>query len=271
MREALGWLDAAFGVERTTQPDLDDRGPWIMALLAAIIVLAWPLSRVLPEVVVPPTGGNRRWTQLWLPLLVPMVAVPLVLRLVPTHFLPMLVGDYLAVHFLAYGILTLLMLAVTGRGRHPDNRVRTSLGALGIAILAVAGFEFAGFVWPINTFVTSFVPGPERLALISAMLVGTLAYFLADEWLTRGDRAARGAYPASKLAFLVSLGLAIALDFERLFFLIIILPVILLFFLIFGLFSRWIYRATGHPAVAAIAHAILFAWSIGVTFPILAG
>jgi hypothetical protein len=94
---------------------------------------------------------------------------------------------------------------------------------------------------------------------------------LSDEWLTRGKDSARGAYALSKLIFLISLGIATALDFERLFFLIIIIPVILLFFLIFGLFSSWIYRRTGDPLVAGIAHALAFAWAIGVTFPILAG
>jgi hypothetical protein len=105
---------------------------------------------------------------------------------------------------------------------------------------------------------------------VLAMLVGTLSFFLSDEWLTRGAGAARGAYLASKIAFLLSLALAVALDFQRLFFLIIIIPIIVLFFLVYGLFSAWAYRSTGHPFVAAIANAVAFAWSIGVTFPLLA-
>ena len=103
------------------------------------------------------------------------------------------------------------------------------------------------------------------------MLIGTLLYFLGDEWMTRGPASARGGYPASKVAFLVSLAIAVALDFERLFFLIIIVPVILLFFIVYGLFSRWTYARTGHPAAAGIASAVAFAWAIGVTFPLIAG
>jgi hypothetical protein len=61
------------------------------------------------------------------------------------------------------------------------------------------------------------------------------------------------------------------LDFERLFFLVIIIPLILLFFLIFGLFSMWIYNRTRDPLVAGLTNALSFAWAIGVTFPILAG
>ncbi len=47
---------------------------------------------------------------------------------------------------------------------------------------------------------------------------GHALYFVADEWLTRGEGAGRGAYLASKVAFIVSLAIAVALDFERLFF-----------------------------------------------------
>jgi hypothetical protein len=133
------------------------------------------------------------------------------------------------------------------------------------------GFGLVGLVWPIDAFVTSFLPGPQRVPLILAMLGGTLLYALADEWATRGPGAARGGYAATKVAFLVSLAIAIALDFERLFFLVIILPVIVPFFLVFGLFSAWIYRSTGDPRVAAIANGAAFAWAIGVTFPLLAG
>ena len=140
-----------------------------------------------------------------------------------------------------------------------------------LATMAVVAFGFVGLVWPVNVFVTSFVPGPERLLLVGAMLVGTLLYFLSDEWSMRGEGAGRGSYLASKIAFLVSLALAVGLDFERLFFLIIIVPVITLFFVIYGFFSALIQSRTGHPFVGGIANAIAFAWAIGVTFPLLAG
>ncbi len=134
----------------------------------------------------------------------------------------------------------------------------------------MAGFGLVALVWPIDAFLTSFLPGPERVVLMLAMLVGTLLFFLSDEWITRGEGTGRGAYVASKLAFLVSLAIAVALDFERLFFLIIIVPVIVLFFLVYGLFSGWAYRRTGHPFVGGIANALAFAWAIAVTFPLLA-
>ncbi len=271
MREALGWLDRSFGTVRTLPPALDDRGPWILLLVAAVVLLAYPLSTCLPRVAVPPIGAGLGWRRLWLPLLVPMIATPLVLRVLPTHFLPVLVGDYLAAHFAAYGLITALVMAAQ-RPHHGNWPRRPGSGfRFTTALSAAIAFGFIGLVWPIDRFVTSFVPGPERLVLICVMLIGTLLFFLSDEWMTRGAAAARGAYLASKLAFLTSLGLAVGLDFRRLFFLIIIVPVIVLFFLVYGLFSAWIYRRTGHPFIAGIANAATFAWAIGVTFPLLAG
>jgi hypothetical protein len=87
----------------------------------------------------------------------------------------------------------------------------------------------------------------------------------------RGQGATRGGVVASKLAFLISLAIAVGLDFKRLFFLVIIVPVIILFFLVYGLLSSWVYDRTGSPLVGGIGAAVAFAWAIGVSFPFLAG
>ena len=142
---------------------------------------------------------------------------------------------------------------------------------LAVAAMAVTAYGFVALAAPINAHVTSFVPGPERWAIVAALLVGALSYFLADEWLTRGAMPARLGYPATKLAFLVSIGGAAALDFERLFFLILIVPIVGLFFIIHGLFSGWAYVQVNYQFVAAIANSIAFVWAIVVTFPLVAG
>jgi hypothetical protein len=101
------------------------------------------------------------------------------------------------------------------------------------------------------------------------MFCCTSIYFLTDEWLTRGDGAARGGPLFTRFCFLVSLGIAVALNPQKLFFLIIIIPVIFIFFCIFGLFSRWTYARTRDPRVAAFGNAAGLAWAICVTFPIV--
>ncbi|MDP3409854.1 alpha/beta hydrolase [Bosea sp. (in: a-proteobacteria)] len=269
LSEALAWLDASFGQPTAANPDLDGRGVWILLLLLGVVVLASPLSALLPRAASPPVGAGLGWRRIALPLILPALLTPVVLRFVPTNFLPVIVGDYLAVHFAAYGVLTALCIAFVQRGR-TSPRSTVSRGALATGTLALLLFGLVALAWPIHSYVTAFVPTGHRLPLFAATLVGTLIYFLADEWLTRGAGAARGAYLASKLAFLVSLGLAVALDFQRLFFLLIIVPVIVLFFLVYGLFSAWAFRRSGHPFMAGIANAFAFAWAIAATFPLVA-
>ncbi len=270
MREALAWLDATFNVTRKDAPYLDARGPYLVMLLMGIVVLGRPLANLLPVVSSRRAGAGLRWRQLAPVLLVPAIATPLVLRVVPTHFLPVLVADYLAVHFAVYGLITggcMMWL----RCLRPAVAARASLPRLFIAGALVTMYAVGLLFWAIDVNFTSFEPAPGRGLLLAAMFVGTLAFFLSTEWLTRGEGAARGGYAAAEAAFIVSLAIAVAMDFERLFFLLIIVPLIVVFFLIYGLFSGWVYRRTRNPLVAGVATAVAFAWAIGVTFPLLAG
>jgi dienelactone hydrolase len=271
MRESLDWLDRSFGITRSAAAVIDDRGPSILALFAGIVLLAWPLSALLPRVSSVPAGAGLPWRRIWPGLLLPMIATPLILRVVPTHFLPLLVGDYLAVHFCLYGLITLAWLAWQRRlpALHGEGLISWRSFAAGLT--GVLAFGFIGLVWPLDSFVTSFVPLGIRPLLIAVLLAGTLVYFLSDEWLTRGANAAPGAYAVTKLAFLASLAIAVALDPAQLFFLVLIVPVMVPFFVVYGLFSRWIYSATGYPLLAGTAAAVAFAWAIGVTFPLVSG
>jgi pimeloyl-ACP methyl ester carboxylesterase len=265
LAEALAWLNAVF--QRGQAGFLDVRGPWLGLLFGGLLVLAWPLSLLLPLAAARPTGGGLAWRRLWPVVLVPAVLTPLVLRLLPTDFLPLLLGDYLTAHFALYGALTAAML--WWRGNTPSWQP-VSVPRVAVAGLAVAGFSILALGLAADAFVTAFVPPPHRLWLVPAMLCGTLPWFLADEWATRGEGAARLAYPATKLAFLLSLLLAVALDPPRLFFLIIIVPVMLVFLTIYGLFSRWSYRATNTPLPAALGNALALAWAMAATFPMVA-
>lgn len=271
VRETVAWLDRVFGTPRPEPISLDARGLWILLLLVAVVALARSLAPLLPVVSEPAAGAGLSWRRLWFPLLTPMVLTPLLLYIAPTQFLNVLVADYLALHFAAYGIITAICLYAQRRGGSERWDTRVSLRNLSLAFLAVAGYGAVMLFMPVDRFITSFLPGSERLILLAAMCAGTLCYFLADEWLTRGAGTGRGAYFASKLAFLVSLCAAIALDLDRLFFLIIIIPIIVLFFLVYGFFSQWSYRQTGHPLVAGLSNALAFGWAISVTFPMLAG
>lgn len=272
--ESVQWFDQAFAITRTAPLIIPSRGGWIALLFAGIAMLMKPLSLLLPRVTSTPLGANLAWRELLLPLLVPAILTPLLLRMAPTHFLPVLVADYLAVHFAAYGLLTALTLRAVRAQRvtaRDDSLARTNWPAFAAATIALIAFYVIAVFWPLDTYFASFKPSAARVPLALVMSVGTLAYFLADEWLTRGAATARGVSIASKALFLLSLAIAVALDFERLFFLVIIIPAILLFFGFFGLVSAWTYRQTGHPWVAGTANATALAIALAVTFPLVSG
>ncbi len=271
LHETLQWMDAAFqNPAPATSAFLDQRGGWIGLMFLSLVVLAWPLSHTLR--VVSPTllGAGLPWQRLLLVGLAPAILTPLILWKLPTRFLPILLGDYLVIHFALYGVLTFAMLrfvnrhaAAVGPQASPNKR------ALLFDVAAMALFTIVGLGWPIDHFVTSFVPTGERWWIIPIMLLGTASYFLADEWITRGTGAARGGSIFTKVCFLISLIVAIALNPQKLFFLVIIIPVICVLFVVYGLFSRWVLARTGDPRVAALGNAMGLAVAISVTFPIV--
>jgi hypothetical protein len=217
----------------------------------------------------PPVGAGLGWSKLLVGAIVPAVATPLLLFWFPADFFGVLVGGYLAVHFLVYGLLTLLCMRLLRSG--PASRAKVGWARLALATVVATLYCAVVVALVLDTYVTSFALTAPRLPLVLLMLAGTLSYFLADEWLNHGKTTARGGHLFTRFCFLLSLGIAVALSLEDLFFLLIIAAVILIYFLVYGFFSRWIYRATGHPAVGAIANAIAFAWALAAVFPMLSG
>ncbi|NBE08437.1 alpha/beta hydrolase family protein [Paragemmobacter ruber] len=258
---ATRWLDATFA--RGGAQPAQARGGWILLLLAGITAVAWPLARALPAERGPPSAPLPRRIFLIVALF-PAVVVPLVLAPFDIRLLPVLVADYLALHFAAYGALTLLLLARAGRlvGQFPA-RVWPLAGL--VAVVALAGFGLA-----LDRYVANFLPHPGRVAVIAGLALGAVPYFLGDALLTEAGRAPLWRVLVVRGAFLLSLLLAVALNFDRLMFLLIILPVILLFYLLFGTMAGWIGRRTGLAAVAGLGFGLVLAWSLGVTFPMFA-
>jgi dienelactone hydrolase len=268
MTETLDWMNQTFGQRGAGA--VDARGPWLALLYAGLVALAWPLANALPRVAPTPVGaglGGRRFAFV---AVAPAVLTPLLLWRAPTDWLPLLLGDYLALHFGLYGFLTAAGLWLVRRGEPHPAAPPARRAALAAATLLVCGYLLVGFGAPTDAYVAAFWPPPERLPFVAAMLAGTLPYFLADEWATRGASAPRYAYALTKVCFLASLAAAIALSLAKLFFLAIIVPAILAFFVAFGLASSWVYRHTLHPLPGAAANAAVFAWAIAATFPIVA-
>ncbi len=271
LRAALAWLDPVFGHGGTGF--IDTRGSDLGLLFLGILALAWPFARMLPRAANRPLGAGLGWRRLFPAAIAPALLTPVALRLVPTDYLPILIGDYLALHFGLYGVLTALALALMRHGLPQEPRGgpagRVLWPGLAIATLAASTYAILAVALPMDRYVTAFLPVGNRFWMLLAMAPATSAYFAADGWLTSGTGAPRFAPAVTKLLFLLSLLLAVALNLRGLFFLIIIVPAILAFFLVYGLMGTWVYRRTWHPLVWALANGLAFAWAIAATFPIV--
>ncbi|NKX45138.1 alpha/beta fold hydrolase [Roseicyclus persicicus] len=251
--EGIAWLSASLGVP--AQSGLVALGPWILLTLFGVVLLVLPAAHLLPR-------GEAPWHPprgvFWALALGPAVATPLILSLFDTRFLPVLVADYLALHLALYGALVLGGAAWVG------GLPRRAGWAWGLALAAYGILVFGGIM---DRHVGSFVPHPGRVPVMLAILPGAILAMIADALLLEATRAALWRRIVARGAFLVSLGIAVALDFERLFFLIIILPVILLFYLGYGMMGRFLGKRTGSVLAMGLGLGIVLGWALGVTFP----
>lgn len=256
VRAARDWLDSGFG--RSSVAPIVRPGVWILTLLAGIVTLFRTLVPWLPPAAVAevPVGTGRFLAAILLPsVFVPLVATPLYSR-----FLPVLVADYLLIHLALFGVIQLVILRPW---RHPLPH----LSVWPIAALLVWGI--AAFGLALDRYAASFWPTPERLGIIVALALGTVPFMVADGFVTGGGQAALWRRLAARFAMLASIGAAAMLDPDRLIFLVIILPVIVLFFLIYGLMGRWVARQCGTLA-AGLGLGLILAWTLGVSFPLFA-
>jgi dienelactone hydrolase len=259
LRAAVAWLDAAFGRDSHVVPVL--RGGWIALMLVCVTALAWPLARLLPAGPRPAPLPLRLFLAV---VLVPALVVPLMLAPVKVQVLPVLVADYLVLHFALQGALMLGMLWRAGRLAGLVTP-RALAGAAGVALFGIV--LFGGMI---DRYVANFAPHAGRALVIAGLALGAVPLMLADAVVTGAGRAALWRVVVARGALILSLMLAVALDFDRLMVLLIILPVIVLFFLLFGTMAGWVGRRSGWAFATGAGLGLVLAWALGVTFPMVA-
>jgi pimeloyl-ACP methyl ester carboxylesterase len=248
---AVAWLDSAFG--RQSDVAILPTGWAILGLLAGVVLLFRAVAGVLPVTVAPnraPSARQGAALVLVPALLAPLIAVPL-----NPQILPVLVADYLGLHLFIYGALQLAALQVWGL-------VRWQVSWRAVALLAV---WCALFGLALDRYVANFLPNLERVWIIAVLALGALPFMVADAVITAQVRF--WARFAVRTGFLASLGIAVAMDFEGLFFLIMIAPVLLLFYIVFGTMGRCVTLRAG-PVSSGLALGVVLAWALGVSFPL---
>lgn len=249
--ETLAWLDRAY--DRNSDQRILPTGWAILGLLFGLVLLICGLARRLPAKLHPHADLNL--PRLVILLLAPALITPVLAVPLNPNILPVLVADYLGLHLFLFGIIQLLLLRLWGV--HPG---RISWPSLGLLLLGCFLFGLA-----LDRYAANFLPTLPRLWIIAILLLGTLPYMIADAILTHA--APLWQRFVIRLSLLLSLGLAVALDFEGLFFLMIIAPVLVLFYLVFGTMGRAASTRAG-PLASGVALSLVLAWALGVSFPL---
>ena len=249
--EALAWRDQVYG--RSAQVQILPTGWALLTLFLGLVLIFRPLSRLLPAQELPPLHLSRRHTLAR--VLVPAVVAPCLTVLLRPSFLPVLVADHLMLHLLIFGGLQLALL----------RYLRQPLGGFSAPAFVLLLLWCVAFGFALDRYAANFWPTAERVWIIAVIVIGAVPYMLADAAVSA--RASVLQRIAVRAGFLGSLLLAVALDFERLFFLIMIAPVMVLFYLIFGTVGRSVARVSG-PLAPGVALGLVLAWALGVSFPL---
>lgn len=253
VQACIDWLDASFGRQSTVE--VDHRGWWILALLAGIVLGFAPIAALLPK---PPAAAQISARRFLLATFVPAVLTPLVVAPFYVNFMPVLVADYLMLHLALFGVIQLcLVRASWGKGWH--------LPILPALVLALWGILVFGLA--LDRYAASFWPTAERLLIIAALCLGTIPFMVADSFVTGAGQSALWRRFTARILLFVSLVIAALLNPQDLTFVLIVLPVFVLFFLVHGLMGRWIALRSGAVA-AGLGLGLCLAWALGVSFPL---
>ena len=253
LREARDWALAAMpgagpsGVIAAT-------GPWVAGLLFGIVLAGWPLAGLVPLRAREPCRMPAR--AFALALAVPVLPAAGAMAALAgagsvAGFVP------IAAFLGAWGGAQLIVLIWAGwRPGGIDPR--------GVAMLLIWGLVFALVMDRVGG---AFVPTGPRAGLLAVLLVGAVPFAVADAALAYGAPVWRRV--VARVLVLIVLGAVMVLVPARLGVTFTVLPVMVLFWLVYGSFARWIAARAG-PVTAATGTAVWLAWSIAATTPLFA-
>ncbi|WGH79499.1 alpha/beta fold hydrolase [Jannaschia ovalis] len=253
LSETRDWIAGAMG--RPAFGPLPNPGPWIAVLLGALVLLAWPLSGLLGRTP-PPTP--RPWTTALVPLAAPVLPALAAAALFPPSLLGLGAFGALTAFFGVWGGVQLATLWRAGRRPGPVA------GAAGLALLLLWGLVL--FAPALDRYGAAFLPRGPRLEVMGLLFLGTVPFCLGDALLTRGlgwlPRLAVRLLPLAVLlvAMLLSPRLGIAFT---------VLPVMILFWAVYGLAARWLVAGRGIWATG-LGLGLILAWAIAASTPLVA-
>ncbi|MFN3145660.1 MAG: lysophospholipase [Paracoccaceae bacterium] len=248
LAELRDWLgDAASPVART--------GPWIALLLGAVLALAWPLSLTLPrrEVPPPPTLSLRLFLAA---AILPALPAALAAVAVGGAVFGLAAFGKLAAFFAVFGLVQLTILAAAGhRPARPDPPGAAALLGIGLGAFALL----------LDRYGAAFLPTGPRLGVMAILALGTLPFAVAASTLGFGAPLWRRL--VVHLVPILALGAAMTAQPTALGISFTVLPVLILYLLVYGTMARWIAARRG-PGASGPALGLILAWSIAASTPL---
>lgn len=226
-------------------------GSWIAALLGAIVVLFWPLTMYLPQAPSPPRVPLRRAA------LAAILPAPLAF-LAGLSGVPMLgLAGFgaLALCFGTWGVAALLILRPGTKLSRMDMWAGLALLIWGLAVFALVMDHYAA----------AFLPTGPRLTLMAVLIPSMIAFALGDRLIMHGRHALIRVL--LRIPFFSALISAMLLGQNGIGMLFTVLPVLMLFFVVYGTMAAWAARRSG-PVGTGIASGIILAWSIAASTPL---
>ncbi|MEO0944030.1 MAG: alpha/beta fold hydrolase [Pseudomonadota bacterium] len=252
--ETTRWLRETVG---TGAPAPLDHSGWIKGVLfVSLVLLVWPLSRLLPELSLAPKTAIS-WRGFLACLLAPVPVVVLIALLPAFGVAGHASFGTLGAIFAAWGLVQLAILRRLGLGfDRPD--------ALGLCVYLALALLFA---LALDRYGAAFVPTGARTVVLLGLLIGTVPLMLADTMLVQGASILRRVL--AQFVLLAGLAAAMAFSPSDLGLAFTTLPVLLLFFLVFGTMARWVAARRGLSCVA-LGKGLVLAWAVAASTPLFA-
>jgi pimeloyl-ACP methyl ester carboxylesterase len=231
-------------------------GPWIAALLGAVVVLFHTLTRLLPKTVstLSPRAVPGSLGRVLLAAGVGAIGA----GVVATTGLPLmgLAGfGGLGLAFGIWGFLVLLILRRPLRLSGLDLAAGLVLVVWGLGVFAIA----------LDRYGAAFLPTGPRLTLALVLLPATAVFAVADRSLVQGHGLF--ARIALRIPFLLTFTLAMIVSPSQLGLVFTVLPVMVLFWLVYGTMAMWVTNRTG-PIGAGLGSGLILAWAIATSTPL---
>jgi len=215
---------------------------------------SWPISQLIPQAPIPAPPSLKR------AVVAATVPAPFAVlgSFINLPFLELSGFGALFLFFAIWGSVGLIVL----RWRPQRDARATILSAFLLLIWGLGGFALA-----LDTYGAAFLPTGPRLPLMMLLLPATLAFSVAiraslegRHWLIK---------IALHLPVLIALFAAMVLNVANLGMLFTVLPVLVLFLLVYGTMVHWAARRAG-PLGPSLASGVILAWAIAASTPLFA-